>query len=69
MIDPDFDPLRDLKQLQKDNQQLNDQIKQCILVINRQTEALQDLHSRLQLLEMARRYEDKFTLRNPNDTN
>ena len=68
VFNPNFDPLADLKRLEKSHDEMRDQLNECILIINRQSQAITDLHARLRLLEMARQYDEKFTLRDNNDS-
>jgi len=71
VFNPNFDPLADLKRLEKSHDEMRDQLNECILIINRQSQAIADLHGRLRLLEMVRQNEDSITttLRNIHDLN
>ncbi len=58
MFEKNFDPLGDLQANQVQIQRLTNQLNECIIVINKLSQTVVDLHQRLQLLEMARQYEE-----------
>lgn len=78
MFDPNFDPLKQLEQLNfkvkeliEINNQSSELLRQVVSHLNKQTEAINShdlqinaIHNRLRLLEVARQYEN-----NPKDTN
>jgi hypothetical protein len=71
MLDPNFDPLKTLQEVCKNQETMaknimeiakafnsqGDAVTEMAKVINKQDQAIRDLHSRLQLLEIARQYE------------
>lgn len=61
MFDPNFNPLAQLQQLAKNQETAGKNIIEIARAINHQAEQLQDLHNRIQLLEMARQHEQKTT--------
>lgn len=51
MIEPDFDPLRDLRSAEKRIDHLQQQLLESVQCMNRAAHAIQALHERLTIIE------------------
>lgn len=67
MFDPNFDPYDELRKIARNLELINNNIIEVSRAINHHGTAIQDLHNRLRLIEIARQYDQKTTTRKIRD--